>query len=91
MSSRTTLPMSLAETAIPCMLMRGGTSKGPFFLKTDLPTDTATRDRVLLAVMGSPDVRQIDGSGAPIRSRAKLPSFRGRIRLTLISSFCSHR
>jgi len=76
MSSRTTLPVSLAETAIPCMLMRGGTSKGPFFLKTDLPTDTATRDRVLLAVMGSPDVRQIDGIGGadPLTSKVAIVS-----------------
>ena len=50
-------------TAIPCTLMRGGTSKGPFFLASDLPTDTQTRDQVLLAVMGSPDLRQIDGVG----------------------------
>lgn len=43
--------------------MRGGTSKGPFFLASDLPEDKATRDAVLLAVMGSPDERQIDGLG----------------------------
>jgi len=49
--------------AIPCLLMRGGTSKGPFFKAEDLPTDIAARDRVLLAVMGSPDIRQIDGLG----------------------------
>lgn len=48
---------------IPCLLMRGGTSKGPFFLASDLPENPAARDRVLLAVMGSPDVRQIDGLG----------------------------
>lgn len=48
---------------IPCMLMRGGTSKGPFFLASDLPEDVATRDQVLLSVMGSPDIRQIDGIG----------------------------
>lgn len=51
------------QTAIPCTLMRGGTSKGPFFLAAHLPTDTATRDRVLLAALGSPDARQIDGLG----------------------------
>jgi 4-oxalomesaconate tautomerase len=51
------------QTAIPCTLMRGGTSKGPFFLASDLPSDEKLRDRVLLAVMGSPDVRQIDGIG----------------------------
>jgi 4-oxalomesaconate tautomerase len=43
--------------------MRGGTSKGPFFLASDLPADPALRDRVLLALMGSPDARQIDGIG----------------------------
>ena len=53
----------VSQTAIPCTLMRGGTSKGPFFLAADLPGDPALRDRVLLAVMGSPDVRQIDGLG----------------------------
>lgn len=51
------------QTAIPCVLMRGGTSKGPYFDLDDLPGDTETRDQVLLAVMGSPDVRQIDGIG----------------------------
>jgi 4-oxalomesaconate tautomerase len=43
--------------------MRGGTSKGPFFLARDLPRDPATRDAVILAAMGSPDERQIDGLG----------------------------
>ena len=51
------------QTAIPCTLMRGGTSKGPFFLSANLPVDVAIRDAVLLAVMGSPDTRQIDGLG----------------------------
>nr|WP_317997571.1 4-oxalomesaconate tautomerase [Vulcanimicrobium alpinum] len=51
------------QTAIPCTLMRGGTSKGPFFLAADLPSDPGLRDRVLLAAMGSPDARQIDGIG----------------------------
>ena len=48
---------------IPCIFMRGGTSRGPFFKADDLPQDPAARDRVLLAAMGSPDVRQIDGLG----------------------------
>jgi 4-oxalomesaconate tautomerase len=48
---------------IPCMFMRGGTSRGPFFNAAHLPADIAVRDRVLLAVMGSPDARQIDGLG----------------------------
>ena len=48
---------------IPTIFMRGGTSRGPYFKADDLPKDVATRDRVLLAAMGSPDVRQIDGLG----------------------------
>ena len=48
---------------IPVIFMRGGTSRGPFFKAADLPQDTAERDRVLLAAMGSPDPRQIDGLG----------------------------
>ena len=50
-------------TAIPCTLMRGGTSKGPFILAKNLPSALDVRDRVLLAIMGSPDIRQIDGLG----------------------------
>ena len=59
------------QTAIPCLFMRGGTSRGPFFDETDLPADIPTRDRVLLAVMGSPDRRQIDGLGGahPLTSK----------------------
>src|SRR5947209_13352309 len=48
---------------IPCVLMRGGTSKGPFFIAPDLPADAIARNEVLLSVMGSPDIRQIDGIG----------------------------
>jgi len=55
--------VSLGQTSIPATLMRGGTSKGPFFRGSHLPTDPALRDRVLLAALGSPDVRQIDGVG----------------------------
>jgi 4-oxalomesaconate tautomerase len=64
------------QTAIPCTLMRGGTSKGPFFLASSLPADTALRDRVLLAVMGSPDPRQIDGVGGaePLTSKVAIVS-----------------
>ncbi|MEQ7918559.1 4-oxalomesaconate tautomerase [Xanthomonas sp. WHRI 1810A] len=53
----------MGQVRIPCMLMRGGTSRGAYFLAADLPADQAVRDRVLLAVMGSPDPRQIDGLG----------------------------
>jgi 4-oxalomesaconate tautomerase len=61
----------MQQTAIPCLFMRGGTSRGPFFKATDLPADVATRDRVLLAVLGSPDKRQIDGLGGahPLTSK----------------------
>lgn len=51
------------QTAIPCLILRGGTSKGLYFHSQDLPADPALRDRVLLAAMGSPDDRQIDGLG----------------------------
>jgi len=53
------------------MWMRGGTSKGGYFLKSDLPADTAARDAFLLRVMGSPDPRQIDGMGGadPLTSK----------------------
>jgi 4-oxalomesaconate tautomerase len=62
------------QTAIPCYFMRGGTSKGAFFLESDLPADDATRDRVMLAVMGSPDKRQIDGLGGahPLTSKVAI-------------------
>jgi 4-oxalomesaconate tautomerase len=68
--------MSARQTAIPCTLMRGGTSKGPFFLAADLPADAAVRDRVLLSVMGSPDARQIDGLGGaePLTSKVAIVS-----------------
>jgi 4-oxalomesaconate tautomerase len=56
---------------IPCTFMRGGTSRGPYFRLSDLPADPEVRDRVLLAVMGSPDLRQIDGLGGadPLTSK----------------------
>jgi 4-oxalomesaconate tautomerase len=58
-------------TGIRCMMMRGGTSKGAYFLADDLPSDPAERDRLLLAIMGSPDPRQIDGIGGadPLTSK----------------------
>lgn len=52
-----------AQHPIPCILMRGGTSKGPYFKMQDIPQDADIRARVLLAAMGSPDTRQIDGLG----------------------------
>lgn len=68
--------MSAAPEGIPAMLMRGGTSKGAFFLAEDLPADRAERDRILLEVMGSPDPTQIDGVGGahPLRSKVAIVS-----------------
>ncbi|WP_198474549.1 4-oxalomesaconate tautomerase [Aquamicrobium zhengzhouense] len=59
------------DMGIRCMWMRGGTSKGGYFLAEDLPQDTAARDALLLRVMGSPDLRQIDGMGGadPLTSK----------------------
>ena len=61
----------MAQRAIPCIVMRGGTSKGLYFHAMDLPQHAAARDRVLLAAMGSPDPRQIDGMGGahPLTSK----------------------
>ncbi|MGF1608429.1 MAG: 4-oxalomesaconate tautomerase [Kiloniellales bacterium] len=53
----------MSQTRIPCVIMRGGTSKGPYFHLSDLPADRETLTKVLLAVMGSPHERQIDGIG----------------------------
>ena len=63
-------------TGIRCMVMRGGTSKGLYFLASDLPTDVAARDRILLRAMGSPDIRQIDGMGGadPLTSKIAIVS-----------------
>jgi 4-oxalomesaconate tautomerase len=71
---------SSSQTGIPCTLMRGGTSKGPFFLASDLPADPRSRDQVLLAVMGSPDPRQIDGVGGadPLTSKVAIVSSSSR-------------
>jgi 4-oxalomesaconate tautomerase len=64
------------QQAISCTWMRGGTSKGGYFLASDLPSDVAQRDRILLAVMGSPDPRQIDGMGGadPLTSKVAVVS-----------------
>ncbi|GEK79092.1 4-oxalomesaconate tautomerase [Agrococcus baldri] len=56
------------------MLMRGGTSKGAYFLADELPADPAARDELLLRIMGSPDARQIDGLGGahPLTSKVAI-------------------
>src|SRR5947209_5147224 len=60
------------NVAVPCMLMRGGTSKGPLFIASDLPGRASARDDLLLSLMGSPDIRQIDriGGGDSLTSQA---------------------
>ncbi len=63
-------------SGVRCMLMRGGTSKGAYFLAGDLPADPAERDDLLLRIMGSPDPRQIDGIGGahPLTSKVAVIS-----------------
>ncbi len=65
-----------SKKSIPAYFYRGGTSRGPFFLASDLPADIQERDRVLLAIMGSPDKRQIDGLGGanPLTSKVGIVS-----------------
>ena len=64
------------QTAIPVTVMRGGTSRGLYFLRDDLPDDVGQRDQLLLAAMGSPDGRQIDGMGGahPLTSKVAVIS-----------------
>ena len=66
----------MSEAGIPCLWMRGGTSKGAYFLASDLPNDPAARDDLLLRIMGSPDPRQIDGIGGadPLTSKVAILS-----------------
>jgi 4-oxalomesaconate tautomerase len=66
----------MTGTGVRCMLMRGGTSKGAFFVASDLPADPAERDDLLLRIMGSPDPAQIDGLGGaqPVTSKVAVVS-----------------
>jgi len=77
--------MNSDPAGIRCMLMRGGTSKGAFFLSADLPSESEQRDQLLLQVMGSPDPRQIDGVGGahPLTTKVAIvaPSERDDIDL----------
>lgn len=59
------------QKRIPCVIMRGGTSKGIYIKENDLPKDPILRDKTILAIFGSPDVRQINGlAGAdPLTSK----------------------
>jgi 4-oxalomesaconate tautomerase len=62
----------MVQKMIPCLLMRGGTSRGTYFYKEHLPRDRATLDEVLLEVMGSPDPHQIDGLGGATATTSKV-------------------
>lgn len=64
----------MRDSSLPCTIMRGGTSKGLFFLDEDLPQDTQERTECLLRAFGSPDLRQIDGLGGadPLTSKAAI-------------------
>jgi 4-oxalomesaconate tautomerase len=66
--------MSDPADGIPCLWMRGGTSKGAYFLAGDLPADPGERDALILRIMGSPDPRQIDGIGGgdPLTSKVAI-------------------
>ena len=63
-----------SKTAVPCMLIRGGTSKGAYFLASNLPSSREARDALLLSIMGSPHPDQIDGIGGghPLRSKVAI-------------------
>jgi 4-oxalomesaconate tautomerase len=63
-----------SRIAVPCMLIRGGTSKGAYFLASDLPSSREERDALLLSIMGSPHPDQIDGIGGghPLRSKVAI-------------------
>lgn len=68
--------MTNSQLAVPCSVMRGGTSKGLYFVAEDLPQDRPARDKFLLSAMGSPDVREIDGMGGghPLTSKVAVVS-----------------
>jgi 2-methylaconitate cis-trans-isomerase PrpF len=57
---------------VPCSIFRGGTSKGVFFMKNVLPENQDELNKVLLKVMGSPDIRQIDGLGGAVSTTSKV-------------------
>jgi 4-oxalomesaconate tautomerase len=66
----------MTDAGTRCMWMRGGTSKGGYFLAIDLPADEGARNELLLRAMGSPDTRQIDGMGGanPLTSKVAVVS-----------------
>jgi 4-oxalomesaconate tautomerase len=72
--------MSRRQTAIPCAILRGGTSRGVYFHRDDLPDNEASRDAILLEVMGGPDALQIDGIGGghPLTNKVAIVSSSSR-------------
>ncbi len=64
------------QKEISCSLIRGGTSRGAFFLADDLPADSESRDRLLIRMMGGPDALQVDGLGGghPLTSKVAVVS-----------------
>ena len=64
--------MITMRKGIPCTVIRGGTSKGLYFLEKDIPAPGAARDNILLRLMGSPDSRQIDGLGGATSVTSKV-------------------
>jgi 2-methylaconitate cis-trans-isomerase PrpF len=62
----------MAVRKFPCVYMRGGTSKAVIFHKEDLPADKSQWDEIFLKVMGTPDVKQIDGMGGTVSSTSKI-------------------
>lgn len=75
---------------IPSMIIRGGTSKGLYFLERDMPSDPALRDQILLRIMGSPDPKQIDGLGgaASVTSKAAIIGVSQRPDADVDYTFC---
>jgi len=70
----TDIEASMNQLRIPAVYMRGGTSKGVFFLAADLPSDPQARDRILMRVIGSPDRygKHTDGMGGATSSTSKV-------------------
>jgi 2-methylaconitate cis-trans-isomerase PrpF len=75
---------------VPCYFMRGGSSRGGFFLADDLPSDSRDKAAVLLAAYGSPDLRQIDGIGGadPLTSKAAIVAKSARPDADVEYTFC---
>jgi len=77
---RQTAGMRTRQQSIPCTIMRGGTSRGAYFLAADLPADRDRRDAVLRAALGGPDALQVDGIGGghPLTSKVAVVSASAR-------------